>query len=175
MELTRQADYAIRCVLEVARPGRLAAAEIATRQGLSPSFVGKIVGSLARAGILETRRGASGGVQLGRPPRDISILEVVEAVQGPIRLNRCVRVPPACSLVETCPVSPVVRQAQQALVDAFSVTFDAILAQDQRLRSPLTAAGTTAAPAMTGSPVRDCPPIAIAGEVDGSSGPSDRS
>ena len=174
MELTRQADYAIRCVLEVARHERLAAAEIATRQGLSPSFVGKIVGSLARAGILETRRGASGGVSLGRPPQDISILEVVEAVQGPIRLNRCVRVPPACSLVETCPVSPVVRQAQQALADAFSVTFDAILDQDQRRRSPLTAAETTAARTSDDSSVRDGHPVAVAGGVDGSSGASGR-
>lgn len=136
MELTRQADYAVRCVLEVARHDRISSAEIARRQQLSPSFVGKIVSTLARAGILETHRGAAGGVQLGRPPGSIAVLDVVEAVQGPIRLNRCVRTPAACSLLEACPVAPVIRVAQDALVDALSVTFDEILQRDRLLRAP---------------------------------------
>ena len=127
MELTRQADYALRCVLETARHERISARELAASQSLSPSFVGKIVSTLARAGILETHRGASGGVQLGRPAATISVLEVVEAVQGPIRLNRCVRTPPACVLVETCALSPVIRSAQDAVVEALSVSLEQVL------------------------------------------------
>lgn len=134
MELTRQADYAIRSVLETARHERISTREIAARQELSYSFVGKIVSTLARAGILETLRGSAGGVKLGRPPEDITVLEVIEAVQGPIQLNRCVRVPPSCSLVELCPVSPVIRDAQSALVDALSVSLDVLLERDQRNR-----------------------------------------
>lgn len=134
MELTRQADYAIRCVLETGRHDRISAREIAARQELSPSFVGKIVSTLARAGILETLRGAAGGVQLGRPPEDITVLDVVQAVQGPIHLNRCVRVPPSCSLVELCPVSPVIRDAQAALAGALSVSFDVLLERDRQSR-----------------------------------------
>ncbi|MFU8839795.1 MAG: RrF2 family transcriptional regulator [Nitriliruptoraceae bacterium] len=150
MELTRQADYAIRCVLETARHERISTREIAARQELSYSFVGKIVSTLARAGILETLRGAAGGVQLGRPPEDITVLDVVQAVQGPIQLNRCVRVPPSCSLVELCPVSPVIRDAQEALAGALSVTFDVLLERDRRnlaawdaaLADPVTPAAT---------------------------------
>jgi Rrf2 family protein len=134
MELTRQADYAIRCVLETARQGRISARVLAERQALSPSFVGKIVSSLARVGILETRRGAAGGVELGRPASAISVLEVVEAVQGPIRLNRCVRTPPACSLVSQCPVAPLFQEAQDALSSAFSVSFAELLSRDAALR-----------------------------------------
>jgi Rrf2 family transcriptional regulator, nitric oxide-sensitive transcriptional repressor len=77
VELTRQADYALRCVLEVAQHDRISAAQIAARQQLSPSFVGKIVSTLAHAGILETHRGRAGGVQLGRPSETISVLDVV--------------------------------------------------------------------------------------------------
>lgn len=133
MEITRQADYAIRCVLEAARHERISAAAIATRQELSRSLVAKIVGTLGRAEILETQRGASGGVRLARDPEAISVLEVIEAVQGPIRLNRCVRNPPACRQVSICPVSPVIREAQAALLDALSVTFDEVLAREDRL------------------------------------------
>jgi Rrf2 family protein len=135
VELTRQADYALRCVLETARHERISARELAERQHLSPSFVGKIVSALAHAGILETRRGAAGGVRLGRPPASISVLEVIEAAQGPLRVNRCVRTPPACSLVDRCPLAGVIRDAQDALVDALGVTFDELLARDEALRS----------------------------------------
>lgn len=141
MELTRQADYALRCVLETARHERISARELASIQSLSPSFVGKIVSTLARAGILETHRGASGGVQLGRPAEAITVLEVVEAVQGPIRLNRCVRTPPTCQLAEACPLSPVIRAAQDAIVAAFSVSVDEVLAG---ATGPVTAPGAEA-------------------------------
>jgi Rrf2 family protein len=135
VELTRQADYALRCVLEVARHDRISAAEIARRQQLSPSFVGKIVSALARADILETHRGAAGGVQLGRDPASIAVLDIVEAVQGPIRLNRCVRNPPTCEIVERCPISPVIRAAQDALVEALSATLEEVIERDGRRRA----------------------------------------
>jgi Rrf2 family protein len=132
VELTRQADYALRCVLEVTRHQRISAADIARRQQLSPSFVGKIVGTLARAGILETHRGAAGGVQLGRPAGAITILDIIEAVEGPIRLNRCVRTPPACAIVDRCQLSSVFREAQDALTEALSVTLDELIAREPR-------------------------------------------
>lgn len=130
VELTREADYAIRCVLEAARHNRISTAELAQHTELSPSFLGKIVGVLARAGILETRRGAGGGVRLGRPADAITVLEVIEAVQGPLHVNRCMRVPPACERAQHCPILPLCREAQEALVATFSVTFDHLLAEE---------------------------------------------
>jgi Rrf2 family protein len=144
VELTRQADYALRLVLETARHPRISARELAARQELSPSFVGKIVSTLARAGILETHRGATGGVELGRDPATIRVLDVIEAVQGPIRLNRCVRTPPNCALIELCPMSPVMREAQDALTSAFSVTLDVLLERDRRNREVFEPALTSA-------------------------------
>jgi Rrf2 family protein len=136
LELTRQADYALRCVLETARHDRVSARELAERLQLSPSFVGKIVGVLARAGILETHRGASGGVQLGRSAATISVLDVIEAVEGPLRLNRCVRTPPACSLVDRCLIAPVIRSAQDALTHALSVSMADLLASADEPLAP---------------------------------------
>ncbi len=80
MLVTREADYAVRCVVEVARAGRTSAAQVARVQGISPTFLGKIVQSLARAGILATRRGVGGGISLARAVEDITLLQVIEAV-----------------------------------------------------------------------------------------------
>lgn len=157
MELTRQADYALRCVLETARHDRLSARELAERLQLSPSFVGKIVSVLARAGILETHRGASGGVQLGRPAATITVLDVIEATEGPIRLNRCVRTPPTCTLVDHCVIAPVIRAAQDALTEALSVTLDDLLT-DHVTPWPPHVPETAATVVGAGSPQDDgCP------------------
>jgi Rrf2 family protein len=123
MELTRQAAYAIRCVLETTRHERISTAELARRQHIPLGFLTKIVGGLARAGILETRRGAGGGVRLGRPADAITVLEVIEASQGPVRLNLCIGFPATCEVAHHCPVSRVCDDAQEAVTAAFSVTF----------------------------------------------------
>ena len=86
MQITRQADYAVRAVLYLAglNNGRRApTSEIAREQRIPPSFLAKIVSQLSVAGVVQTSRGARGGVSLARPSRDISLLEVIEAIDGP--------------------------------------------------------------------------------------------
>src|SRR5678815_3687178 len=93
MQITRQADYAVRAVLHLARMGnndRAATSTIAKEQNIPPSFLAKIISQLSIAGLLHTSRGARGGVTLARDPKDITLLEVVEAIDGPIQLNECV-------------------------------------------------------------------------------------
>ncbi|MDH7568898.1 MAG: Rrf2 family transcriptional regulator [Armatimonadota bacterium] len=110
MEITRQADYAVRAVLELAlRPaGKLVRAEeIARCQAIPPAFLPKILARLVVAGIVETQRGVKGGVRLTRPAGEVSLLEVVEAVDGPILLNRCLRAPGECPRDTHCVVHPV--------------------------------------------------------------------
>ena len=104
MLVTKEADYALRCVLEVARHGRVSAARVAEIQGISPAFLGKIVQSLARAGILSTRRGVGGGVSLAVPLESITMLRVIEAVEGPLCINDCVADPPRCTHIEGGPI-----------------------------------------------------------------------
>jgi Rrf2 family protein len=126
--VTREGDYAVRCVLEVARSGRISAAEVARRQDISPTFLGKIVQSLARAGILATRRGVGGGIQLARPVESITLLQVIEAVEGSLAVNTCVGSSPMCTQLDTCPAFPVWCRVQEALNQALDVPFSRMLA-----------------------------------------------
>ncbi|HJS19622.1 MAG TPA: Rrf2 family transcriptional regulator [Anaerolineales bacterium] len=119
MQITRQADYAVRAVLHLARMGngeRVATSTVAREQNIPPSFLAKIISQLSIAGLLHTSRGARGGVTLARDPRDITLLEVVEAIDGPIQLNECIGNDGACSFDEVCPVKPVWCDAQEQLV-----------------------------------------------------------
>lgn len=127
MLVTREADYAIRCVLEVARHGRISAAQVAHIQGISPTFLGKIVQSLAKAGILATRRGVGGGVSLAVPAEEISLLGVIEAVEGPLYLNECLTGSTRCLQVDTCPVYPFLCRAQETLRDMLDVSIAELL------------------------------------------------
>ena len=118
MQITRQADYAVRAVLHLARNGdiRTATSVIAEEQKIPPSFLAKIISQLSIAGLLHTSRGARGGVTLAREPKDITLLEVVEAIDGPIQLNECVGNTGACTFDENCPIKPVWCDAQDELV-----------------------------------------------------------
>ena len=119
MQITRQADYAVRAVLYLARLGsteRAATSTVAEEQRIPPSFLAKIISQLSIAGLLHTSRGARGGVTLAREPKDITLLEVIEAIDGPIQLNECVGEDAECSFDRECPLRPVWCDAQELLV-----------------------------------------------------------
>jgi Rrf2 family protein len=119
MQITRQADYAMRAVMYLSQLGperRAATSQIAEEQNIPPSFLAKIVSQLSVAGLLQTSRGARGGVSLARSPEDISILEVVEAIDGPILLNDCVLDSSSCAFGDACLIRPVFCDAQAELV-----------------------------------------------------------
>jgi Rrf2 family protein len=135
--VTREADYAIRCVIEVARHGRISAAQVAALQGISPTFLGKIVQSLAKAGVLATRRGVGGGISLAVPVESITLLQVIEAVEGPICLNDCLTSPPQCQHVDTCPAYPYLSEAQGSLRQILDVSFAEVMAGMPQPESPI--------------------------------------
>lgn len=118
MQITRQADYAVRAVLHLARTGdqRTATSMIAEEQRIPPSFLAKIISQLSIAGLLHTSRGARGGVTLAREAKDITLLEVIEAIDGPIQLNECVGDNGTCSFDGDCPLRPIWCDAQEELV-----------------------------------------------------------
>jgi Rrf2 family protein len=119
MQITRQADYAVRAILYLARLNpneRAATSTVAQEQHIPPSFLAKIISQLSIAGLLHTSRGARGGVMLARDPKDISLLEVIEAIDGPIQLNECVGEDGVCVLEKHCPLKPVWCEAQEELV-----------------------------------------------------------
>ena len=131
MQITRQADYALRAVIYLSRLApdeRAATSQIAEEQHIPPSFLAKIVSQLSVAGLLQTSRGARGGVSLARSPRDITVLDVVEAIDGPILLNECVACGGVCQFGESCPMKPVWSDTQSDLVNRLkTITFDSFL------------------------------------------------
>ena len=124
MQITRQADYAVRAVMYLASKGdqRIATSTIAEEQHIPPSFLAKIISQLSIAGLLHTSRGARGGVTLAREGKDITLLEVVEAIDGPIHLNECVESVDACSFAHDCPMRPIWCEAQEGLVKRLKST-----------------------------------------------------
>jgi Rrf2 family protein len=118
MQITRQADYAVRAVLYLARLGeqRAATSAVAKDQNIPPSFLAKIISQLSIAGIVHTSRGARGGVTLARNPKEITLLEVVEAIDGPILLNECVDGDNSCAFDKNCPLRPIWCEAQNDLI-----------------------------------------------------------
>jgi Rrf2 family protein len=125
MQITRQADYAVRAMVylaQLAPDQRAATGLIAREKRIPPSFLAKIVSQLSVAGLLQTSRGARGGVSLAKPAVAISLLDVVEAIDGPILLNDCVGESSSCNFDDSCPLKPVWCDAQKMLVDHLSRT-----------------------------------------------------
>jgi Rrf2 family protein len=125
MQITRQADYAIRAVLYLAQleaGGRTSTAQIAREQKIPPTFLAKIIAQLSVAGIVHATRGAHGGVTLARPADEISLLEIVETIDGPVLLNECVADPQVCPMSDGCPIQKVWCEAQTELIARLAET-----------------------------------------------------
>ena len=133
MQITRQADYATRAILYLAsnrNTKRVATSQVAKAQKIPSSFLAKIISQLSIAGLLHTSRGARGGVTLAREPKDITLLEVIEAIDGPIQLNECVGTDGVCTFDEDCPIKSVWCEAQSELVARLKKTdFGQLLAK----------------------------------------------
>ena len=123
MQITKQADYALRAVVFLARLDfgeRASTKDIAGKQQIPPSFLAKIVSQLSIAGLIQTARGAHGGVSLARPPEEISILDIVEAIDGPVLLNECTSNPDNCPFSSDCPLRRIFCEAKQDLHEKLS-------------------------------------------------------
>lgn len=109
MYITREADYAVRCVLYLAgEEDRIANAnEISRSMDIPRSFLAKILQRLSRRGIVTSTRGVTGGFQLAKNPERINLLEVIEAIQGPSAMNVCAIDRRTCSRSRTCTVHPI--------------------------------------------------------------------
>jgi Rrf2 family protein len=136
MQITRQADYAVRAVLYLAEQGdngRAPTSRIAQEMRIPPSFLAKIVSQLSVAGVVQTSRGARGGVSLAREPKGITLLEVIEAIDGPITLNECVPDRSACVFGDECPVHDIWCDTQTKLVEQLGkANFGALMQKSGR-------------------------------------------
>ena len=123
LELTRRGDYAVRAMLALARQpaGELMSARrIAEEMEIPVRFLPQVMSDLGRAGLVEATTGRSGGYRLARPPAEISLLEVVEAVEGDSRRRTCVLRGGPCGADGHCDVHDVFFAAQDAMLGTLS-------------------------------------------------------
>jgi len=107
MHMSRKADYALRAVrhLSLIPKGKLGSINsVAEAEAIPREFLAKILKDLTRSGILLSFQGVTGGYKLARPPREISFLNVIEAIEGPLHLNLCTvdEHDCGCPQVDTC-------------------------------------------------------------------------
>ena len=124
LELSRKSDYALRAVIYLARLnsdryGRVS--EVAKAKDIPQAFLAQILPILANHGVVKSQQGAHGGYALARTPADITFLDVIEAVEGPLKLNRCVDGQhDDCSILDGCEMQYVWNMAQRQTVEFLS-------------------------------------------------------
>ncbi len=131
MELSRVADYAIRAVLCLTiKKKPCKTAEVAEAMFIPKAYLSKVFQELAKRDIVRLEAGVGGGVELIRDPADLTLLEVIEAIEGRFALNRCVYAPGECQLVKFCPVHSFWAKAQKVLLENVgNVTFSVLAEQ----------------------------------------------
>jgi len=118
MRLTRAGEYAVRAVLFMSGKDKgqlVGRREIAREMEIPGQFLAKIAQQLAKAGFIEIVQGAKGGFRLRVAPESLTLLDVVEAVEGEIFLNDCIMDPKSCRRSPHCAVHRVWDQARTEL------------------------------------------------------------
>lgn len=119
--LSRGAEYAVRGVLYLSLnydEGKVSVIEeISEAQDVPVAYLAKIFQKLSKRGFVKSFKGQKGGFTLAKPPKDIGLLDIIEAMEGPIFLNRCLIHAGYCPRDQVCPVHDVWIGAQQKLVD----------------------------------------------------------
>ena len=123
LELTKRGDYAVRAMLALTRGsgnGLLSARRISDAMVIPVRFLPQVLADLQRAGLVEAAPGRSGGYRLAREAETISLLEVIEAVEGDSRRRSCVLRGGPCGLDGHCDVHDVFFAGQEALRGTFA-------------------------------------------------------
>ena len=119
LRVTKLTDYATVVLTALAaKPGVHSAAELAEQAGLEAPTVAKILKPLAQAGLVEGFRGANGGYRLARPATEISLVEIVEAMEGPLGMTECSVHAGACGIEHSCGVRANWRRINDVVADA---------------------------------------------------------
>lgn len=141
MMLTRAADYAVRVMIHLAglpTGTRASRTDLAAASDVPNPFLSKVLQSLTRGGLVISYRGNTGGFELSALHRNVTVLDIVEVVEGPVALNVCLISDCACTRQSWCPAHGVWADAQRALTDVLrSVSIEDLAKQAAALRPRL--------------------------------------
>jgi Rrf2 family protein len=121
LRISRKIDYGLRAMIFLASiPGDAVVPfrEIARRMAIPEDFLAKILKELVDEGLVRSTRGPRGGYALGRPASEVSFLDVIEAVEGPIALNTCLD-DDGCSREPVCTMASVWRLGQEKMLEVY--------------------------------------------------------
>jgi Rrf2 family iron-responsive transcriptional regulator len=134
MRLTRQSNYAIRtlvyCAVNAPELSRIA--DIAKAHSISELFLFKLIKPLVENGLLETVRGRKGGIRLGRPAKDITLLDTIKLTEESFAMAECFEGGSDCPLVDNCDLNSALREALGAFFDVLDSYTIADLADKRR-------------------------------------------
>lgn len=130
--ITSSVEYGIHCLLWLVDPasGQPSSRDLAELQGISPSFVAKIFPKLEKAGIVMAAEGIRGGYRLARPPSDVTVLDIVDAIEGNKPLFDCREIRDRCAVFNddaphwattgVCGIHAVMLRAEKAMRDSLA-------------------------------------------------------
>uniref|UniRef100_A0A7V3YFZ6 RrF2 family transcriptional regulator n=1 Tax=Candidatus Caldatribacterium californiense TaxID=1454726 RepID=A0A7V3YFZ6_9BACT len=120
MRLSTRSRYGLRLMIELAlsydEGGFVFLRDIARREEISEKYLGQLIIPLRSAGLISSKRGAEGGYQLARPPEAITVLEIVEALEGKVVIVDCLRDEAICHRASSCAAREVWKKLQETIV-----------------------------------------------------------
>jgi Rrf2 family protein len=136
LQISRKIEYGLRAMIFLAaqQPGEVVPfREIARRMDVPQEFLAKILKTLAGKGFVKSTRGAHGGYALAAPAGQISMLDVIEAVEGPVKVNVCQDNHDACRLSQNCTMYGVWKLGQERMLEVYrSATLDKLAMSELR-------------------------------------------
>ncbi len=118
--LRRNTDYALLAMVHLAahwKQGPASVRKLASQENISYPLVRKLMQKLCNCGLVESSMGSKGGFSLSRQPSEINLLEIIEIIQGPLRLNRCLLGLDICSRQKGCPISSKLVKLQKYMTN----------------------------------------------------------
>ena len=136
MKITQEGDYALRVILYLYQYGhgdRVEAKVIAEHENIPLRFLLKLLRKLVGAGIVKSYRGTGGGYAAGKPAAQVTVRQVLEAIEGPLYVNRCLYEPSHCNLnrADTCCIHKALENVQEKLLEGLGDITFARLLEDQ--------------------------------------------
>ncbi len=147
-KLSKKADYGLIAVKHLAMhrdEHACSAGEIAEEYGISATLTAKVLQRLARQGVVIAKHGSSGGYQLAKEPGQISALDVITAIDGPVLITSCVTSHGNCDATERCSVREPLRRVNESILNVLSTVTISQMSEDPQ-EPALVALSTSASP-----------------------------
>ena len=148
-KLSKKADYGLIAVKHLAMhrtDHACSASEISEEYGISTTLMAKVLQRLAREGLVAAKHGSAGGYQLAKEPGQISALDVISAIDGPVLITSCVTSHGSCETTDRCSVREPLRRVNESILHVLSTVTIAHMSEDSPLVALSAASGWGAKP-----------------------------